>query len=175
MTLGEDEKVRVRRNIIEDVEEEIDKDAHIISDSTGMPTWSVFLLFAIIILLIIGLLAFCFYRLFAKKRAKKDQKQKEELDEQAILDAMEEEPDDTELKVISSNLTRIFSITSFARVQRRNTWASSSTSSSTTSTPRPWRSPSSRPWSSPPWTWGASRILTSRLVCSEISIATSYV
>ena len=91
-------RMRVRRNIIEDVEKEIDKDAHIISSSTGMPTWSVFLIFAIIILLVLGLLVFCFYRLFAKKRTKKDQKEKEELDEQAILDAMEEEPDDTELK-----------------------------------------------------------------------------
>merc|ERR1719507_2446102 len=60
--------------------------------------WSVFLLFAVIVLLVVGLLAFCFYRLFAKKRTKKDGKQKEELDEQAILDAMEEEPDDTEIK-----------------------------------------------------------------------------
>ena len=92
-------RLRVRRNIIEDAEKEMEKDAHIISDSTGLPTWSVFLLFAVIIILIVGLVAFCFYRLFAKKRAKKDLKQKEELDEQAILDAMEEEPDDAELKV----------------------------------------------------------------------------
>ena len=94
-------RLRLRRDvdILTTVEEEIDKDAHIIADSTGMPMWSVFLLFAVIVLLVVGLLVFCFYRLFAKKRTKKDQKQKEELDEQAILDAMEEEPDDTELKV----------------------------------------------------------------------------
>ena len=94
-------RLRQRRdvNILNTVEEELDKDAHIIADSTGMPMWSVFLLFALVVLLVVGLVAFCFYRLFAKKRTKKDQKQKEELDEQAILDAMEEEPDDTELKV----------------------------------------------------------------------------
>ena len=100
----------MERNIIEEVEEEIDKEAHIISDSTGMPTWSVFLLFAVILLLILGLLAFCFYRLFAKKRAKKDQKQKEELDEQAILDAMEEEPDEAELKVNIPNRNYEYSL-----------------------------------------------------------------
>ena len=95
-------RLRMRRdvNILNTVEEELDKDAHLIADSTGMPMWSVFLLFAVIVLLVVGLLGFCFYRLFAKKRTKKDQKQKEELDEQAILDAMEEEPDDTELKVM---------------------------------------------------------------------------
>ena len=94
-------RLRQRRdvNILNTVEEELDKDAHIIADSTGTPMWSVFLLFALVVLLVVGLVAFCFYRLFAKKRTKKDQKQKEELDEQAILDAMEEEPDDTELKV----------------------------------------------------------------------------
>ena len=127
-------RLRLRRdlNIINTVEEEIDKDAHIIADSTGMPMWSVFLLFAVIVLLVVGLLAFCFYRLFAKKRTKKDQKQKEELDEQAILDAMEEEPDDTELKVMKyfSNISPaiLFNNLTSTRDQRKSTLASCSTS-----------------------------------------------
>ena len=125
-------RLRLRRdlNIINTVEEEIDKDAHIIADSTGMPMWSVFLLFAVIVLLVVGLVAFCFYRLFAKKRTKKDQKQKEELDEQAILDAMEEEPDDTELKVMKyfSNISPAILFNNLTRDQRKSTLASCSTS-----------------------------------------------
>ena len=123
-------RLRMRRdvNILNTVEEELDKDAHLIADSTGMPMWSVFLLFAVIVLLVVGLLGFCFYRLFAKKRTKKDQKQKEELDEQAILDAMEEEPDDTELKVhYFLNISRKYLIFN-VRDQRKSTWASCSTS-----------------------------------------------
>ena len=43
-------RLRQRRdvNILNTVEEELDKDAHIIADSTGMPMWSVFLLFALV-------------------------------------------------------------------------------------------------------------------------------
>ena len=127
-------RLRMRRdvNILNTVEEELDKDAHLIADSTGMPMWSVFLLFAVIVLLVVGLLGFCFYRLFAKKRTKKDQKQKEELDEQAILDAMEEEPDDTELKVMKyfSNISPaiLFNNLTSTRDQRKSTLASCSTS-----------------------------------------------
>ena len=62
-----------------------------------------FVLFAVILLAVIGVIGWCAWRLLAKKRTKKDQKQAD-IDEQAILDAMEEEMDvnEEELKV---NLT----------------------------------------------------------------------
>jgi len=62
-------RLRLRRDvdILNTLEEEIDKDAHIIADNTGMPMWSVFLLFAVIVLLVVGLLAFCFYRLVCQE------------------------------------------------------------------------------------------------------------
>ena len=59
-----------------------------------------FVLFAVILLAVIGVIGWCAWRLLAKKRTKKDQKQAD-IDEQAILDAMEEEMDvnEEELKV----------------------------------------------------------------------------
>jgi len=85
-------RMRFRRqaeNVIESLKDEVVDDAGIISDKTGLPTWSVFALFVVIFLVIIGALGFCAWRFLAKKRAKKDQKQAE-LDEQAILDLEEE-------------------------------------------------------------------------------------
>jgi len=90
--------VRVRRQAEEEegiltrVEQEVERDARIVADTTGMPTWSVFVLFAVILLAVIGVIGWCAWRLLAKKRTKKDQKQAD-IDEQAILDAMEEEMD----------------------------------------------------------------------------------
>jgi len=91
-------RVRVRRQAEEEedlltrVEQEVERDARIVADTTGMPTWSVFVLFALILLAVIGVIGWCAWRLLAKKRTKKDQKQAD-IDEQAILDAMEEEMD----------------------------------------------------------------------------------
>ena len=96
-------RTRFRReaeeNIFQKLEHEIEKDAEIVSDQTGMPTWSVFIMFVVIFLAIVGVVGWCAWRMLAKKRAKKDQKQ-QDLDEQAILD-MEEEMDvnEEELKV----------------------------------------------------------------------------
>ena len=86
-------------NILKKIEREIERDAEIVSNQTGMPTWSVFSMFVIVFLAIIGVVGWCVWRMLAKKRAKKDTKQ-QELDEQAILD-MEEDLDvnEEELKV----------------------------------------------------------------------------
>jgi len=96
-------RVRVRRqaveeNIFEKIEHEVEEDAEIISDKTGMPTWSVFVMFALILLLVVGVIGWCAWRLLAKKRAKPAKQT--DIDEQAILDAMEEdlEPTEEELK-----------------------------------------------------------------------------
>lgn len=117
-------RVRVRRqaaeeNIIQKIEHEVEEDAEIISDKTGMPTWSggsrilyfrfdklavcfvsVFVMFALILLLVVGVIGWCAWRLLAKKRAKPAKQT--DIDEQAILDAMEEdlEPTEEELKVL---------------------------------------------------------------------------
>ena len=118
--------VRVRRqvaeeNILQKIEHEVEEDAEIISDKTGMPTWSggsrvlctfllicyiwcsvsVFVMFALILLLVVGVIGWCAWRLLAKKRAKPAKQT--DIDEQAILDAMEEdlEPTEEELKVFS--------------------------------------------------------------------------
>ena len=106
--LGESERVpriRVRRQtestgqFFKSIENELEKDAEMVSEQTGMPTWSVFIMFVVIFLAVVGVVGWCAWRMLAKKRAKKDQKQ-QELDEQAILD-MEEELDvnEEELKV----------------------------------------------------------------------------
>jgi len=98
--LGESERVpriRVRRQtestgqFFKSIENELEKDAEMVSEQTGMPTWSVFIMFVVIFLAVVGVVGWCAWRMLAKKRAKKDQKQ-QELDEQAILD-MEEELD----------------------------------------------------------------------------------
>ena len=144
-------RVRVRRqageeNILERLEHEVEEDAEIISDKTGMPTWSgglreasltsygcgyfplsVFVMFALILLVIVGVIGWCAWRLLAKKRTKTGQKQ-QDIDEQAILDAMEEEMDvnEEELKVCCSlNMSHHCSA---SRVPSRSIWASCSTS-----------------------------------------------
>ena len=62
-------------------------------------------MFAAIFLLIVGTIGYCAWRFMAKKRANKNQKQAE-LDEQAILEAMEEEMDvnEEEIKVKFENI-----------------------------------------------------------------------
>ena len=56
-------------------------------------------MFALILLLVVGVIGWCAWRLLAKKRAKPAKQT--DIDEQAILDAMEEdlEPTEEELKV----------------------------------------------------------------------------
>merc|ERR1712088_663329 len=56
----------------------------------GMEGWMVFALFAVILLVVVGLLVYCFWRFFAKRRGKKDGDCQKEIDEQAILDGEEE-------------------------------------------------------------------------------------
>ena len=87
-----------------------DRDAHMVR---WVETWvthytylqwciyiSVFVMFALILLLVVGVIGWCAWRLLAKKRAKPAKQT--DIDEQAILDAMEEdlEPTEEELKVV---------------------------------------------------------------------------
>jgi len=80
---------RKRENFIEQVEHEVEKDAEVVADKTGMPPWMVLALFALLLLVIIGLLVFCIWRFFAKKRVKKDGNKKSS-DEQGLVDGEEE-------------------------------------------------------------------------------------
>ena len=81
---------RKRENVFEAVEHELEEDAEMVADKTGMETWMVFALFAVILLVVVGLLVYCFWRFFAKRRGKKDGDCQKEIDEQAILDGEEE-------------------------------------------------------------------------------------
>lgn len=80
---------RKRENFIEQVEHEVEKDAGVVADKTGMPPWMVLALFALLLLVVIGLLVFCIWRFFAKKRVKKDASKKN-VDEQGLVDGEEE-------------------------------------------------------------------------------------
>jgi len=80
---------RKRENFIEQVEHEVEKDADMVADKTGMPPWMVLALFALLLLVVIGLLVFCIWRFFAKKRVKKDASKKN-VDEQGLVDGEEE-------------------------------------------------------------------------------------
>jgi len=80
---------RKRENFIEQVEHEVEKDAGMVADKTGMPPWMVLALFALLLLVVIGLLVFCIWRFFAKKRVKKDASKKN-VDEQGLVDGEEE-------------------------------------------------------------------------------------
>merc|ERR1739848_19822 len=91
---------RKRENVFEAVEHELEEDAEMVADKTGMETWMVFALFAVILIVVVVGLLVCFWRFFAKRRGKKDGDCQKEIDEQAILDGEEEMDvnDDTELK-----------------------------------------------------------------------------
>jgi len=78
-----------RENFIKQVEHEVEKDAEVVADKTGMEPWMVLSLFAVLLLVIIGLLGFCIWRFFAKKRGKKDATKKN-IDEQGLVDGEEE-------------------------------------------------------------------------------------
>jgi len=85
-------------NLFEKIEHEIEDDADIIANRTGLPSWSVFVLFAVIFLAVIGIVGYCAWRFLAKKRTKTNQKQ-QDIDEQAILDGMEEDLDINEEEI----------------------------------------------------------------------------
>ena len=98
-------------------------------------------MFALILLLVVGVIGWCAWRLLAKKRAKPAKQT--DIDEQAILDAMEEdlEPTEEELKVFYYLLKIIRMINNIplftVRALSKSILASCSTNSSTISTPRP--------------------------------------
>jgi synaptotagmin-1 len=78
-----------RENVLQTIEDEVERDAGMVADKTGMEPWMVLSLFALLLLLIIALLVFCIWRFFAKKRGKKDAAKKS-LDEQGLVEGEEE-------------------------------------------------------------------------------------
>eukprot|EP00091_Calanus_sinicus_P002135 TRINITY_DN12190_c0_g1_i1.p1 TRINITY_DN12190_c0_g1~~TRINITY_DN12190_c0_g1_i1.p1 ORF type:complete len:125 (-),score=48.78 TRINITY_DN12190_c0_g1_i1:5-379(-) len=73
-----------KENFIKKVEHEVEEDAEIVAEKTGMEPWMVLSIFAVLLLVIIGLLGFCIWRFFAKKRGKKDTTKKN-IDEQGLV------------------------------------------------------------------------------------------
>ena len=101
--MGAGIKIRQKReNLLETIEHEFEKDTEAVVDKTGMEPWMVVTLFAVILLVVIGLLGFCVWRFFAKKRGKKDDSKKG-ADEQGLVDEIEDidvnEEDQTKVKV----------------------------------------------------------------------------
>ena len=104
---------RKRENFIEQVEHEVEKDAGVVADKTGMPPWMVLALFALLLLVIIALLVFCIWRFFAKKRVKKDGAKKSS-DEQGLVDGEEEidinEDDQAKVRIEKFNIKSVYEI-----------------------------------------------------------------
>ena len=102
-----------RENFIEQVEHEVEKDAGVVADKTGMPPWMVLALFALLLLVIIALLVFCIWRFFAKKRVKKDGAKKSS-DEQGLVDGEEEidinEDDQAKVRIEKFNIKYVYKI-----------------------------------------------------------------
>ena len=98
-----------RENFIKKVEHEVEEDAEIVAEKTGMEPWMVLSLFAVLLLVIIGLLGFCIWRFFAKKRGKKDTTKKN-IDEQGLVEGEEEidinEDDQVKVRIENLNLPK---------------------------------------------------------------------
>jgi len=67
---GEEEK----EGIIQKVKDEVNREADIVADKTGMKGWQVLAIFVIIVLALLGLIGWCVWRFFRKKRKGKDGK-----------------------------------------------------------------------------------------------------
>ena len=67
---GEEEK----EGIIQRVKNEVNREADIVADKTGMKGWQVLAIFVIIVLALLGLIGWCVWRFFRKKRKGKDGK-----------------------------------------------------------------------------------------------------
>jgi len=78
-----------RDTFIHKVEKEVENDAEVVAEKTGLQPWMVLSLFAVVLLVIIGLLGFCIWRFFAKKRGKKDTTKKN-IDEEGLVEGEEE-------------------------------------------------------------------------------------
>jgi len=73
----------VEENFIEQVE-------HDIEDKTGMTAWMQLTVIAVLLLVTLGVTAFCVWRFYAKRRGKKDAGGKKGLDEQGLVEGEEE-------------------------------------------------------------------------------------
>jgi len=80
------------------VEKEFNKDVDLVKDATGMDTWMVITLFAVIVLSIVGLCGWCVWRFLKKKRPKGVEKPTKD-DEDALVGNEEIKEEDEEQKV----------------------------------------------------------------------------
>jgi len=78
------------------IKEEVIKDANILSEKTHIPTWGIFTIFAVIVLVVIGLIGWCAYRFLKKKKPKGAEDKKGEDDENALVDNEEANIEDIE-------------------------------------------------------------------------------
>jgi len=78
------------------VEKEFNKDVGIIAEKTHMKPWMVLVIVAVIVLVILGLIGWCIYRFFKKKRPKGAEKDKAEDDENALVDNEEANAEEVE-------------------------------------------------------------------------------
>jgi len=78
-------------NFLNNMESGVEKETIIVAEKTGLPRWAVVTLFLVIVILIVGGLAWCVWRFFRKRRISKEQLKKAQ-DEQVLVEG-EEEPD----------------------------------------------------------------------------------
>lgn len=87
-TVAEDE------GTLKKIEHEFQKDVDLIAAKTGLQTWHIFVLIAVLVLVVVGLCGWCVWRFFRKKRRGKDDKDlaaSDIGDEAALVDNEEED------------------------------------------------------------------------------------
>merc|ERR1712113_1150332 len=78
------------------IKDEINKDAKFLSEKTHIPTWGIFTIFAVIVLVVIGVIGWCIYRFMKKKKPKGAEDKKGEEDDNALVDNEEANIEDIE-------------------------------------------------------------------------------
>lgn len=87
------------KHVPKDIKDEIEKDIGKVAKATHIPTWGVLAIFAVIVLVVIGLIGWCMWRFCKKKRPKGDEKKgPTEDDENALVDNEEANIEDIDEK-----------------------------------------------------------------------------
>jgi len=84
------------KNIEHKVEDEIKKDVNLVAEKTHMKPWMVLAILGVIVLVIIGLIGWCIYRFFKKKRPKGAEDKDKQDDENALVDNEEANVEEVE-------------------------------------------------------------------------------
>ena len=92
------------KNIEHKVEDEIKKDVNLVAEKTHMKPWMVLAILGVIVLVIIGLIGWCIYRFFKKKRPKGAEDKDKQDDENALVD--NEEANVEEVRANSRQMDR---------------------------------------------------------------------